>query len=365
MDSGATDHITSDLDRLSFRERYNGNDNVQVGNGAGLHISHIGQSSIKTTASRDLALRNILYVPDITKNLISVHKLTRDNGVFIEYHPYSFIVKDQVSRRNLLEGRCRAGLYPIPSSEIKHVKSAMSSVTREQWHRRLGHPSSQVVQSILSLNKLPCSKTHNVSVCDACQQAKSHQLPYGSSSFVAKTPLELIYSDVWGPATVSVGGYKYYVSFIDAFSKFTWIYLLHAKSDVEQIFLRFQAHVERLLNAKIKCVQSDWGGEYQRLHKYFQDSGIAHHVSCSYTHQQNSSAERKHRHIVETGLALLAHAAMPVRFWDEAFLTATFLINRLPTRVIDNASPIERLLGATPERLQVPRCLDWPYLHLT
>ena len=101
-----------------------------------------------------------------------------------------------------------------------------------------------MVQSILSLNKIPFSWSFDALICDACQQAKSHQPPYGVSSFVAKVPLELVYSDVWGPATVSVGGYKYYVSFIDAFSKFTWIYLLHAKSEVEQVFIRFQTHVE-------------------------------------------------------------------------------------------------------------------------
>jgi histone deacetylase 1/2 len=99
---------------------------------------------------------------------------------------------------------------------------------------------------------------------------------------------------VWGPATQSVGGFKYYVSFIDAFSKFTWIYLLRAKSEVEQVFIRFQTHVERLLNLKILCIHSDWGGEYQRLHQYLQTSGISHHVSCPYTHQQNGAAERKH-----------------------------------------------------------------------
>jgi histone deacetylase 1/2 len=174
-----------------------------------------------------------------------------------------------------------------------------------------------------------------------------------------------VYSDVWGPATVSVGGYKYYVSFIDAFSKFTWVYLLHAKSEVEQVFIRFQTHVERLLNHKILCVQSDWGGEYQRLHKYLQTHGISHHVSCPYTHQQNGAAKRKHRHIVEIGLALLAYSSMPVRFWDEAFLTVTFFINRLPTRVIDNATPMERLFNAKPDYTMLKSfgCACWPHLR--
>jgi hypothetical protein len=66
------------------------------------------------------------------------------------------------------------------------------------------------------------------------------------------------------------------VSFIDDYSCFCWIYLLKHKSDVEQVFYAFQAHVENLLDAKIKSVQSDWGGEYHKLHRYFQRTGISH-----------------------------------------------------------------------------------------
>lgn len=101
--------------------------------------------------------------------------------------------------------------------------------------------------------------------------------------------------------------------------------------------------VERLFDRKILAMQTDWGGEYQRLNSFFQHIGISHHVSCPHAHQQNGSAERKHRHIVEIGLALLAHSSMPLKFWDETFLTATYLINRLPSRVINFETPLERL----------------------
>jgi transposase InsO family protein len=125
----------------------------------------------------------------------------------------------------------------------------------------------------------------------------------------------MIFSDVWGHASLSVGGFKYYISFINDFSKFSWMYLMHDRTEAHHIFLQIQSHVERLLNTKIKCVQSDWGGEYQKIHNtFFCSMGITHRVSCPHTHQQNGSAERKHRHIVETGLALLAHAAMPIKF---------------------------------------------------
>jgi histone deacetylase 1/2 len=119
------------------------------------------------------------------------------------------------------------------------------------------------------------------------------------------------------------------------------------------------------LDAKIKAVQSDWGGEYHKLHRYFQRTGISHRVSCPHTSQQNGIAKRKHRHLVETGLALLAHSSLPLRFWDEAFLTACYLINRMPTPVLNQDTPVHRLLKIQPDYsfLRVFGCACWPSLR--
>src|SRR4051812_37857986 len=158
-------------------------------------------------------------------------------------------------------------------------------------------------------------------------------------------------------------GKKYYVSFIDDFSKFTWIYLLKHKSEV----LAVQKLVERHFDRKIVAVQSDWGGEYEKLNSFFRSIGIIHHVSCPHAHQQNGSAERKHRHIVEVGLSLLDHASMPLKYWDEAFITATYLINRLPSRVIGNTTPLERLFHQKPDynALKISGCACYPIYVLT
>jgi hypothetical protein len=76
-------------------------------------------------------------------------------------------------------------------------------------------------------------------VCDACQQGKSHQLPYPKSTSVSISPLDLIFSDVRGPTPTSVGRHNYYLSFIDDHSKFVWLYLLHHKSEVFKCFHDF------------------------------------------------------------------------------------------------------------------------------
>jgi len=93
---------------------------------------------------------------------------------------------------------------------------------------------------------------------------------------------------------------------------FIWIFPLKFKNDVEPIFLKFQKYVERHFDLKIKAIQTDWGGgEYRSLNNYFKSCGIQHRISCPYTHKQMGSVERRHRQIIEMGLALLAHSNLP------------------------------------------------------
>jgi IS30 family transposase len=101
--------------------------------------------------------------------------------------------------------------------------------------------------------------------------------------------------------------------------------------------------VESQFNTKIVAMQTDWGGEYQKLNSLLSKIGIIHYVSYPHAHQQNGSTERKHRHLVEVALALLAHAAMPLKFWDETVSTTAYLINCTPSKLLDFSTPLERL----------------------
>ena len=200
IDTGTTDQITGDLHKLTICDKYASNEQVYAANGPGKDIKHIGQSTV-STYDRDLHLKNILHVPQSSKSLLSAHRLAFDNNAFVEIHPNSFFIKDQATRRTLLQGRCRRGLYSlssIPSSSSKQVLGVIKP-SSERWHARLGHPSLAIVKKIISQNKLLCSSDFdNDSVCDACQKGKSHQLPYPKSFSESSAPLELIFSDVWG-----------------------------------------------------------------------------------------------------------------------------------------------------------------------
>jgi len=193
---------------------------------------------------------------------------------------------------------------------------------------------------------------------------KSHKLPFHISIISSSSPLEVIYSDVWGPSPfVSIDNFKYYVIFIDHFSKYVWLYPLKFKYDVSTIFPIFKNLVENQFNHKIKSFYSNNGGEFIKLKSYFQNNGIQHLTTPPHTPQHNGLCERKHRHLLETTRCLLHQASLPPMFWSFAAQTA-YLINRLLTPTLKMHSPFFTLFQTKPNynKLRSFWCLCFPWL---
>ncbi|PKU73081.1 Retrovirus-related Pol polyprotein from transposon TNT 1-94 [Dendrobium catenatum] len=125
--------------------------------------------------------------------------------------------------------------------------------------------------------------------------------------------------------------------------------------------------VEKQFSTQIKIFRSDAGGEYSSIpfRNFLSTKGIIHQFSCPYTPQQNGLAERKHRHIIETARTLLLQAHLPTQFWIEAVLTATYLINRLPSLTTNSLSPFQHLFKKQPvyTHLKIFGCLCFPWLQ--
>lgn len=115
----------------------------------------------------------------------------------------------------------------------------------------------------------------------------------------------------------------------------------------------------------IKSIQSDWGGEYCILSSILAKFGISHTVSCPHTHEQQGKVERKHRHIVETGLSLLAHISTPACYRHFALETAVYLINHLPSPTNNGRSPFELAFHKSPDYsiLKVFGSLCFPHIR--
>jgi len=128
---------------------------------------------------------------------------------------------------------------------------------------------------------------------------------------------------------------------VDDYSRFTWVYLLKKKSDVKTVLPLFFKFILTQFHILIKCVQSDNGTEFMSLQSYFSSHDVHHRTSCVSTPQQNGVVERKHMDLLNTARALRFRASLPIKFWGECILTATFLINRLPSKSIHHLTPYE------------------------
>ena len=250
LDTGATHHLTSHLDNLSLNSEYSGPDSVKIGNGTSLPITHTGSSSV-STSNNSFLLDPILHVPDSCCNLLSVFSFTTANQVSVEFFPDHYLIKDIHARRILHSGQNNDGLYSIlfdtkpainPSPSIAFLASSFA-----QWHNILGHANNVTVRKVLNQFHLPSSSNKSEFACHACNISKSHRLPFTLFSFHAKHPLELIYSDLWGPSPIpTIDGSRYYVLFYDHYSKYTWIYFLKYKYDVLNVFIKIWHIIEKV-----------------------------------------------------------------------------------------------------------------------
>ncbi|XP_019414569.1 PREDICTED: uncharacterized protein LOC109326332 [Lupinus angustifolius] len=206
MDTGASHHITQDLQQLIMANTYPGSDQVLVADGldgSGLHITLIGHTKIPTN-TKSLSIKQVLCVPNITTNLVSVSKLCQTNQCSVEFFSDCFIVKDLTSGQTLLQGPLKQDLYHLPSnnnttpSPHAHLISLQSTST---WHHKLGHPSIKIIKHLANKSFIPLRPPATYD-CISCHCAKSHKLPFSSHHLHSTKPLELLYSYVWGPAPI-------------------------------------------------------------------------------------------------------------------------------------------------------------------
>jgi transposase InsO family protein len=160
------------------------------------------------------------------------------------------------------------------------------------------------------------------------------RLAFPSSEHRSKGILDLVHSDVCGPMSVaSITGSMYYVSFIDDFSRKTWIYFLKTKDEVFSRFQEFKALVENQTRKKIKVLRSDNGGEYtsKEFEGFCKEAGIKRELIVSYNPQHNGVAERKNRSIIGAAKAMIHDQDLPMFLWEEACNTTVYIQNRCRT----------------------------------
>lgn len=231
----------------------------------------------------------------------------------------------------------------------------------EQWHKRLGYMSEKGLQTLSRKKVFTGVKAMSLKQCKQCLAGKQHRIFFHSKP-VARKPnvLDVVYSDVCGPMrTCSLGGARYFVTFIDDHSRKVLAYALRTKDQVLDAFKQFQVNVERETARTLKCICTDNGGEYIGFFKHYcKRNGIRHEQTVPKTPQHNGVAERMNRTIVERIRCMLSHAKLPNTFWGEAMMTAVDVINLSPTARLNGDVPNKFWTGknVSYNHLKVFRC---------
>lgn len=261
FDSGASNHMTNTADTLKNVKRYSGGLQIHTADGNNLPITKIGDISSSLT--------NVYVSPGLTSNLISVGQLV-DDDCRVEFSKSGCLVQDHHSGKLITKGPKVGRLFPLHFSQspcsFLHSVSCNSATTDFQiWHKRLGHPNSYVLHDLVKSGVLGNKDSPSFSVvqfdCNSCKLGKSKILPFPIHQSNVNQPFDMIHSDLWGISPViSHANYKYFITFIDDYSRFTWVYFLRSKDEAFSAFKFFHAYVQTQFSSKIKTLRSDNGG---------------------------------------------------------------------------------------------------------
>jgi hypothetical protein len=250
------------------------------------------------------------------------------------------------------------GLYRVVHDQLDQVNSADEELSLDQFHRRMGHISIGVARKLVNNGfvtgvRLESTAPGEPHFCESCVYAKATRKPVPKVRDGERATKfgEEIHSDLWGPAPVETkGGKKYYITFTDDMSRLTHLYLLRAKSDTFATYKEYEAWCKTQLDAQIKVLHSDRGGEYldKEFIQYLKKHGTQQKLTVHDTASQNGVAERRNRTIVERIRALLHASGLPKFLWGEAARHVVWLMNRTSTKAVEGMTPFEAAFGRKP-----------------
>ena len=299
-------------------------------------------------------MEDVLHVPELSFNLISVTKASA-NGRRVVFTDEACRV---FSASNTLIGVGKKvnKLYFL-ECDVNFAYTSRPSVTNDNylWHQRFCHLGYDNMKKLISQDMvcgLKCDFSCKLDFCEHCCNGKNRRKPFPSMSTQRDSvPLELIHSDVCGKLNPkSLGGAEYFVSFIDDYSRYCWIYMLKCKSEVFKVFREFKTMVENQYNAKIILFHSDNGGEFcsNEFECFFRENGIKQEKTVPKSPEQNGILERLNRTLIEKVRTMLLDASLPKPFWAEALNTAVYVHNHSPTASLNRNTQYEALAGRKP-----------------
>lgn len=369
LDSGASMHMTFKRDYFYELNESQCNNSVKLGNKQNIKVCGEGTILIDRKVNgtwERCKLENVLYVPDLRRNLFSEGAATRRGYMIMKNCEKAMIMKNNiiVMTAHLTENN----LYELDVKTIKQESCNIVQTDIKVWHERLGHLNVKELQNMSKNGVIPVTLSGNQNfICEACQYGKQARRPFLKSTRGPTQPGEIVYSDVCGPIEEpSVSGMKYFVLFKDGATSYRHVYFMKYKSEVFQCFLKYNAIVKNKFQCDLHILHTDNGCEYvnQEFTSFLEKKGITHERTAPYTPQQNGRAEREMRSIMETARTMLYAKNIPLNMWAEAVNCAIYLLNRNTSSQTGVLTPFELWHGVKPNLQHIRIFGSIGYVHV-
>lgn len=359
LDSGCTDHIIKNDTCFYNYVDLNIPIDVKLPDGKMLKATKVGTIKIyfkNDYNEKHIDLKNVYFVKDIKQNLLSFSKITK-NCTIVARNENAKIYNQ--SKELIVIANKIDNLYYIKSfiSKIDSDKMYVNSLKltdKEKWHRALGHVNFQYLNKLINnklVEGLPDKIESTEMKCSNCIESKMTNVPFKNNRTKTNEILELIHTDLNGPhSTTGYGGEKYFLTFIDDYSKCTRIFCIKSKAETASCFIEFVNLVENKFNKRVKKLQCDNGKEYlnRDIYDFIRHKGIELLPCPPYVHELNGVAERYNRSAMDIGRCLMREAKIHRRYWPEVIKTAAYLKNRTIANTVENKTPYEIFFGIKP-----------------
>lgn len=359
FDSGASNHFC--FERNLFVNFTETRKIVKQGKGE-LKATGVGEIPIYLKGENGFAkvtLSNVLFVPDLNKNLISLGVIEGKGFSYCGMNGYLSIFNQ--NNKLILKVRNQKCLYPVIAIQPNKFECNTNFVNSvdvkslDLWHRRCAHINAGNVYQTINYNLV--SGVHKVDkekiICHECILGKLKRGPFKRIKKVTTNrPLELLHTDLWGPSPVdSHSGCKYFLGIVDDYSRWLTTVPLKNKSDAPNAILNYISSAERQLGVKVVNIRSDNGLEFcnQYLDSKLKSLGIKHQLSNRYSPEMMGVAEKVNGDAMDAVRTLLADSKLDAKFWAEALCTYTHVKNRIRHSVSPNATPHQRYYNAKPD----------------
>jgi hypothetical protein len=356
IDSGASSHMTGVREHFSDLRGVEVRIDISLGDNRVVTVAGIGTVSFRRENFPPISFTDVLFVPGMKKNLILVSTL-QDRGLEVSFRGTEVLIYPRGSSIDSEQviGVREGDLYRLLFQPLLALVASSDSSGQlcELWHRRMAHLHHGALGGLGEVvTGVPQINIEHQDVCRGCALGKFAKASFPSNDSRSVGILDLVHTDVCGPMSRnSLSGCEYYLTFIDDYSRKTWIYFLKAKSEVFAQFQEFRALVENQSRKRIKVLRSNNRGEYssRQFVDFCAQHGIRRQMIVPYNPQQNGVAERKNRAITDAARSMMHDQSFPLYLWAEACATAVYLQNRSPHRILGKMTPEEAFTDRRPD----------------